>query len=235
MSVLLTVEDGLKQIHTQYEGDSDFLDFDDDESAFRFELLKQGIISWIDRFPQLRETFTPLSAAVDGDKTTTNNLTTYDSPTNFMRPVSDLYINGERHTYVVLNKFSDEKMRYPSKKMYTFLGAPGSYKILVNPAPAGSLPIEYDYYAGLTLPTLANNIIPISRPLYAIYFALNKLFADDESPRAGEYQQMMEEQYGMELAELSTNVSEPVTLHLPYRTSGFGQVGNGPSNILTGE
>lgn len=46
-----TVEDILHQVHRIYDGDTDYLEFDDDDTQLNFGHLKDGIDEWLSRFP----------------------------------------------------------------------------------------------------------------------------------------------------------------------------------------
>ncbi len=46
-----TVDDILKQVHRIYEGDIDYLEFEDDETQLHFSYLLDALDEWLDRFP----------------------------------------------------------------------------------------------------------------------------------------------------------------------------------------
>lgn len=47
-----TVDDLLQEIHVSYEGDTDYLEFEDEEVQLRVFHIKRGIEEWNERFPE---------------------------------------------------------------------------------------------------------------------------------------------------------------------------------------
>lgn len=197
-----TVDDILNQVHRDYEGDTDYLEFADEETQLHFSYLKDGIEEWLDRFPEYREVFTDLTTATDGDKTT-NGGSIYDCPTNFVRPANVVKVGSKYLTYIPPEKVALKLQDNSASEWFTITGSPGAYKLRINPAVASGSTIEYDYWRSITLPTLATSTIEVSRPSFITAYILNKLYAEDDPDRAEEYAYKMNEEERLERVALA--------------------------------
>lgn len=225
----MTVDQGLQKIHREYEGDVDYLEFDDEETELRVEYLKDGIKDWQDKFPEKREQFYSLADADDGD-TTTDGGTIYDCPENFIRPSGRVKIGDSIYlTYVDPSEMEKHLEESPTKEWYTVLGYPGAFQIKINPAQSSGSAINYDYYGEVTLPATTTDLIPISRPLYAVYYALWKIFKEDDPVQEEKYKKLMDEEERKEAVALAKTPGTPNRIRIGG--AGFGRTYAGPSDI----
>lgn len=227
----LTVDQCLQQIHRIYEGDVDYLAFEDEETQLRVEYIKDGIRDWTDKFPEYREQFMSLVDAADGDKLTTAATTVYTAPSNFIRPAGTVKIGDSIYlNYIEPGSINTYNQNNSNAYWYSITGSPGSYKIRINPVQAASLAINYDYFGEVTLPTLTTQTIPISRPLYCVHYALWKLFSEDDPVRAKQHQDAMMEQERLERVELAKASGSPN--RLSFLGAGFGDRSGSVSDIV---
>lgn len=230
----LTVDQALQRIHREYEGDTDYLEFEDEETQLRVEYIKDGIRVWQDKFPKYREAYYALEDADDGDVVTTGSDTLYDCPTNFIKPSGKVKIGDSTYfEYVDPSEIEKLQREDPSKHWFTVLGAPGAYRIRISHAQAAGLDISYDYYGEVTMPTNTTSLIPIARPLFTVYYTLWKLFSEDDPIRAKEQKDMMDEQERLERVELADTPGVPNRLSVGG--AGLNDTSSSVSNILTGE
>lgn len=228
-----TVDDLLKQIHVEYEGDTDFLDFEDEEVQLRVFHLKQGIREWIKRFPEYRETFTSLTDAANGDKTTTAGDNTCDCPTNFVRPANTIKVGSSYFTYISPQEVALKLQEDANSRWFTIIGRPGAYKIRLNPTPAGNEQIEYDYFKTVTIPTNTTSVVEISRPDFVAHYVLWKIFSEDDAEKAKQHFDAMDEEERLERVELAKTPGVPNTIKI--QGAGFGDISSGLINITTGQ
>jgi len=217
----LTVDQALKQIHREYEGDINYPDFNDDETQLRVGYLKDSIREWGDRFPKFRELFALLSDAPDGTKQTSAGVTKYSCPTNFIRPSTWVKIGDKRLSYVPPEDMEKKLAANVSDEWFSVIGSPSKYKIVINPAPSGTSTIEYPYWRIPTQPALTTDILEISRPLFCIYYVLSKLFRDDDPDRAKEFENKMDDQERKERVALVQTPGQSNRVNTPGY--GFGQ------------
>lgn len=230
----MTVQQGLEKIHRSYEGDIDYLDFNDDESKLRLAHLQDGIRDWIgEKFPEKREAFSDLTSAADGDKVTTP-ATTYSCPTNFIRPAGKVKIGDSIFlTYIDPSEIAKRLEEGSTDPWYSITGSPGAFKLRINPAQTAGLAINYDYYGEVTIPTLASHLIAISRPLYAVYYALWMMFQEDDEVQSQKYKSLMDEQERLERIELAKT---PGTRNRIFPSgAGFGDISSTVEDITTGQ
>jgi hypothetical protein len=229
----MTIDQALQSVHRQYEGDVDYLEFDDEETQLRVEYLKDGIKDWVEKFPERREQFYSLEDAVDGDKVTTGSDTVYDCPENFTRNAGTVKIGDSIYlSYIDPSQIEKKLQENPSEYWYTILGYPGAFQLRINPVQAASSAINYDYYGEITLPSTTTDLIPISRPLYAVYYTLNKIYKEDDAVQEEKYKRLMEEEERLERVALAKTPGEPN--RIVVAGAGFGDKSSSVSNILTG-
>ena len=226
-----TVDDILKAVHREYEGDIDYLEFLDDETQYNFALLKDGIEEWISRFPEYREVFTDLTSASDGDKTTTT-ATSYNCPTNFVRPTNVIKIGTKYLNYIPPEKIALSNQENSGSEWFTITGRPGALKLRINPAPSSGSIIEYDYWKTATVPTLSTSAVEISRPNFVTSYILNKLFAEDDPVRAKEFKDKMDEEERLERVALAKSPSE--RNRITFSGAGMNDTSSSLVDINTG-
>lgn len=235
MAYKMTLEEGLQKIHREYEGDVDYLDADDEETLLRKACVQDGIKDWVgEKFPEKRETFCDLASASDGDKLTSGVDTIYDCPTNFIRPAGKIKIGDSIYlSYIDPSQIAKKLEENSGTPWYTVIGYPGAYKLRINPAQVAGLAINYDYFGTVTIPTSMNSPIPISRPLYAVYYALWKLFKEDDPDQEKKYKDLMDEEERLERIDLIKTSGTPNRIF--SAGAGFGDTSGSVADIQTGQ
>lgn len=231
---MTTALDILQQVYRTYEGDVDYPDFKDEDMQLFFAHLQDSIDEWVDRFPRYREMFDYLENSADGDKQTTAGVSTYDAPSNFVRPANFIKVGGRKLTYI-----PPEKMELHDGSMeewFSVIGRPGSYKIVISPTPGSNLPIDYQYYKTLSKPTDENSVIEVSRPAFCRYYILNKLYLDDSQNKdlAAMYEGKMDKEEGLERMQLATTPTgtpnQAKDMNFLRFGSGFGRLSSEAAN-----
>ena len=216
----MTVDQILRQIHYRYEGDTDYLEFEDEETQLRVAHLKDGLREWVNRFPEYREVFADLVSAENGDKVTTGGVTVYDCPINLVRPASRVKVGS---TYLDYIDPSAKMLRLEANAndpWYTITGRPGALKLIINPAPAGGNAIDYDYWRDVSMPETTTDVVEISRPFFVVYYVLNQIYEEDDPDRARLYEAKMDEEERRERVALAKNSGS--SNRLTIYGAGFG-------------
>jgi hypothetical protein len=226
-----TVDQLLQQIHREYEGDTDYLEFEDEETQLRVEYVKDSIREWVNRFPEYREIFADLTSAADGTKTTSAGVTSYNCPTNFVRPSNVVKVGSKYLDYIALELIGLKNQENSAAEWFTITGRPGAYKVRINPAPTGSETIEYDYWKTITMPSTTTDTVEISRPMFCVYYTLWKIYKEDDPEQEEKYKNLMNEEERLERVALAKNPGSANTVKV--QGSGFGVVGGGSTDILT--
>jgi hypothetical protein len=230
----LTVDQALQKIHREYEGDVDYLDFDDEETQLRVEYLKDGIKDWVDKFPKYREAFYSLEDAADGDKVTTGSDTDYDCPSNFIRPAGRVKIGDSIYLYYIdPSEMAGKLAQNSATPWYTVLGSPGALKIRINPVQGAGSAINYDFRGEVTLPANTTSRIPISRPLYPVYYTLWKIYKEDDPDQEKKYKDLMDEEVRLEKVALAETPGQPNRLSIGG--AGMNDRSSSVANITTGQ
>lgn len=228
----LTVDQALQKIHREYEGDTDYLEFDDEETQLRVEYIKDSVKEWTDKFPEYREQFYSLADADDGDTVTTGSATEYDCPTNFIRPAGLVKIGDSIYLpYIDPSQITAKNRENSAFEWFTILQYPGVFKLRINPVQTAGLAINYDYYGDLTLPATTTDSIPLARPLYSVWYTLWKIYKEDDPEQEEKYKRLMEEEVRLERIALAKTPGTPNRLKIGGY--GFGVQGGGSTNILT--
>ncbi|MBI5954462.1 MAG: hypothetical protein HY865_22625 [Chloroflexi bacterium] len=228
----MTIDKALQKIHREYEGDTDYLEFDDEETQLRLEYLKDSIDDWIDKFPEYREALYSLVDMADGDKVTTSS-TEYDCPENFISNAGQVKIGDSIYLdYIDPSQMSQKLSENSTTPWYTILGSQGAYTLKINPSQTAGLPINYDFHGNLTIPATTTDLIPISRPLYSVYYTLWKIYKEDDPEQEAKYRGLMGEQERLERVALAKTPGQPNRLYISG--AGFGDRSSSVSNITTG-
>lgn len=227
-----TVDQLLQQIHREYEGDVDYLEFDDEETQLRIAYIKDSIREWVNKFPEYREVYTSLEDAVDGDTTTSNGVSTYDCPSNFIRPVSIVKVGDTYFDYIAPEEVALKQRDNSNAEWFTIIGSPGAYRVKLNPTPSSSQTIEYDYWKSIDVPATTTDVVEISRPMFCVYYTLNKIYKEDDAVQEEKYKKLMEEEERLERVALAKSPSE--SNRLIISGAGMGNRDSQVSNIQTG-
>lgn len=200
----MTVKQILDRVYREYEKDADYLEFTDDDMVLWFDYLKDSLKEWVDEFQDLREVYTELSLATDGDKTTVSGQSDYDAPTNFIRPATFIKVGNNVYHYLPIEKTEYQKENYPDERWFSVKGYKGAFKIVIYPTPSTTgTTISYPYYKTITEPTGENSTVEITRPNYCVYYILRQLYLDDPINQnlAKEYEAKMIEEVRREKIE----------------------------------
>lgn len=181
----MTVDQILQQIHRTYELNADYPASGEDDYALRLGLVNDAITKWSQQESVLwRELYTSLSAASTGTKTTTINVSSYATPTDFASISSFPKITSATGSLYYPFAKNDEVMNLlrdsSSKQFFYISGKPGAYKINFNPAASATgNTISYDYYKTPAVMTSGSDVPEMSRPLYIVYDVLASLYEGD--------------------------------------------------------
>jgi hypothetical protein len=131
-----------------------------------------------------KELYTTLSAAADGDKTTTAADYTYDCPTDFVFVVGFVRTvsNGTSTYYRVIQPNQVSLMDDTSGKWCYFTGNTSTgYDLNFNPGltlTTGDT-IAYEYYKTASAVSTGTDKFEMSDPMFAVYYALAELKKDE--------------------------------------------------------
>lgn len=229
-----TVLQILEKAWRRYEGDVDAPDFDDDDMQLFFAYLLDSLEEWMDRFPQFRELFDSLTAQSTGDKTTTPGSKLLTTPTNFVKPANFIMVGEKKLEYISPERMAISQSENDNSDWFSITGFPGSFKIVLSFTPDAVMPVSYDYYRTLNMPTEENDVVEISRPNFCAYYILSQLYLDDEFNKdlVPLYESKMNEEERR--ARLSL-VMKPAGTGMRIRDgrairlgAGFGRVARGP-------
>lgn len=177
--------------YRRFEGNTDYPESTEEDYLLIRGALNDAIEVWGGRAKvestKWRELFTELSTATDGDKLTVASQSTYDCPTDFQEMSSFVQVtdtDGGSLYYPFVD--ADDVMKIlkedASERFYYIIGSEGAYQIVLNPVPTiANYTINYSYYKKASLLTTTTSTIEMSRPYFAIYFALSVL-NEDERP-----------------------------------------------------
>lgn len=166
-------------IHRLYEGSTDYPDTTSDDYLLRRGYINDSVNEWALNSGNVRwrELFTTLADASDGDEVTTT-ATQYDCPTNFMFMSSRLEIGGAYYTFSSNDEVANRQDRGESR-FFWITGSPNAYKLNISEAVDAGGTISYSYYKQPTLATATTTVLEMSRPYFAVYFTLSKLYEQD--------------------------------------------------------
>lgn len=182
-------------LHQLYAGDTNTPASSDDEWTVRLVYLNAAINAWETEYGMLwNELYADLASAATGDKTVNASDTVYTAPTNLK------FIGGYVETYTDVNQKTKWQVIKPERAAVsdgaTIVGVDDGYVWLTGNTSSGqsinfsSQPtvghtIDYPYYKTATALSTGSDVIEMSDPYFAIYFALSKLHEQDgEGDRA---------------------------------------------------
>ena len=217
----MTVEQILNQAHVLYDGSTDYPEFDDEDGTLRLALLQLAVQAY-DETENIKweELFTSLEEATDGDKVTTT-ARVYSCPANFRYVTSFVYIGTKKFSVIKAREVMEAQEKGISNFAY-FTGKPGSYKLHISEVPEAGQTISYDYYRTPTQPTAVSDVLDMSRPLYAVYFIVWKLYENDNrNDKVTLYSQLASDV--MEAMTIQNELPpEGHSNQIPVRGAGFG-------------
>lgn len=188
----MTLTQAQEILHTLYQGDTDTPASTDDDYLTRTRLLNAAIGVWEfegdGRWPEL---YTTLADAATGAKTTTSGDSTYDTPDDFKIMHGFVRVTDSNGMQAFYPEVAIDKAHLYANdtitKRFIVTGNPASgYTLNLLPAPSSTgLTINYEYYKIASALTTGADIIEMSDPYYAVYYALSVMFENDgEGDRA---------------------------------------------------
>lgn len=222
----LTENQILDIVYALYEGDDDGWETTSDEYLAGRKYCNAAINRW-EHYDntEWRDLFSTLTAAADGDKTTTAGDYSYDCPTNMVRPASWVR-TGEQFWEVI----PPEKVpQYTDTKAYWcyFTGnVKDGFDLNFNPEinlTTGTT-IYYEYYKAATTFDDASDTTEMPDPYFIVYFVLARFLKNDGEDNSEELQEADDRLETMRVANMSgyysidDNIDAAAT-----RTAGFGE------------
>jgi len=171
-------------LHTLYEGDNSTPTATGNDYLARRILLNAAIGIW--EVEEIwNELYVNLSSAADGDKTTTADDSTYDTPTDFKFPLGYLWIGTTAYELIPPEDYTLMSSTSTGHRIYYVTGNKSSgYVINIFNAPSSTGDtIRYEYYKEASTLTATTSVFEMSDPWFAIYFALSELFGQDGKDR----------------------------------------------------
>lgn len=188
----MTLTQAQQILHSLYQGDTNDPSTSDDDYSTRTRLLNAAINVWEKegdgRWPEL---FVNLSDASDGDKTTTSGTSAYSAPTDFSFMAGFVRVDDENGAQTFYPEVSLDKAPLyandtATKRFYVTGNTQDGFTVNILPAPTVTgRDITYEYYKVADQLSTGSDIIEMSDPYYAVYYALSVLFENDgEGDRA---------------------------------------------------
>lgn len=181
----MTLSEYQTALHSLYQGDTSTpTSSDDNEWTVRTELLKAAINAWDNEFGIMwDELWTNLSDASDGDKTINASDLDYDMPTDFrfLGGYVRTYTDDGNETYWQV--YSPERASMDENKdpkaCYVTGNKKSGFDLHFLAQPTASDTLEYPYYKEPFEPSSGTDVIEMSDPYFAVYYALAKLHEQD--------------------------------------------------------
>lgn len=188
----MTLTEALQAIHRLYQADVNYPESTEDDYQLRVGLLNDAIGVWEregdGRWPEL---YTTLAAAATGTKTTTAGATTLTAPTDFSFMHGYVRIDDANGASVYYAEVPRDKAHlFDNDTVTNFYYVTGNRKdgFVVNIHPAMEATgrnVAYEYYKTADRLSSGSDVIEMSDPYYAVYYALSIMFeADGEGDRA---------------------------------------------------
>lgn len=180
----MQLDEFIQNLHTEYQGDIDYPDSDDDEYTLFTALLKRSIHLWNDeKGITWRELWVLLSDAADGDKTVAASTLAYSCPTDFRVPATYVRTydsSGNNTFYKVISPNKAQLFVNTTAPYCHFTGnSKTGFTLTFLQQPTAGHTIEYPYYKTPFIPTSDSHVIEMSEPWFAVHTAAAKLFTDD--------------------------------------------------------
>ena len=194
----MTEEQAVQIVYRRWQNSTDYPSSSEEDYELIRGALNDGIEAWGGRAKEeaikWRELFVNLSDASTGTKTTTANDSTYSMPTDFESISSWVKItDSDGQSVYYTYKKQDDVIRAlkenASDRFFYITGNDGiGYTLNINPAPTSTgNTIEYSYYKKPSLLDETTDTIDVSKPYFAIYFALSVLNEEERPDLAGTY------------------------------------------------
>lgn len=179
----MTLSEYQTALQALYRGDGDTPSDGDTKWNHREYLLAASINLWDNQNILWNELWTELADASTGDKTVNASDLEYTMPTNFrslgawVRTTSSA---GNNTFYQIIQPETAEQYKNTSTNACFVTGNKSAgYTLTFLKQPAVGETINYPYYKEPTNPTSTTDVIEMSDPYFAVYFALGKLHEQD--------------------------------------------------------
>lgn len=165
-------------IHRLYEGNVDYPDSTSDDYLLRRGYINDSANEWAYNSGNImwRELFKNVSDS-DGDDTTTTAIV-YDMPSDYVFMASRLSIGGNFYTFSQPQEVANRQDRNETR-FFWITGKPNAYQLNISEAVDAGGAIEYSYYKQPTLVTTTTDVLDMSRPYFAVYYTLARLYEQD--------------------------------------------------------
>lgn len=186
-AVIKTLTNAITFLNYLYEGDTDAPVSGDDDFTYWTGLLNIAVNTWENEEGVLwNELFCKLSAAADGDKTTSANDYSYTLPTNFRFPASGYVWLGSGTSKTPLKVIKQEEIAALENNSDNWCYfTPTTLEINPNLTISAGATISYNYYKYATALSGGADNFEMSDPMFAVYFVLSELRRDEGDSASG--------------------------------------------------
>lgn len=176
----MTLNQFHNRLHYLFTGDTSTPSSSDSEYTLRTELLSDAIDAWDSENGIVwSELWQQLSDASDGDTTVVANTRDYNCPTDFRFPGGFVLItdsNGDNEYVRVVKQEEAELLKNLDQKACYFTGNKKiGFDLHFLYQPTAGTTINYPYYKDPFKPSSSSDVIEMSDPTFAVYYALSQL------------------------------------------------------------
>lgn len=231
----MTLQEYQTYLHSLYQADGSTPSSSSDEWAHRKNLLHSAIGIWDSENALWNELWTTLADASDGSKTITAATVDYDMPTDFRFLGSFVRTTsaGGDHTYwqVISPQKAELYKNTSPKACYVTGNKSAGFDIHFTKQPTVGETINYPYYKEPSNPSATTDVIEMSDPWFAIYYALGKLHEQDgDGDRASAAYAVADQKLrNMKVRNAMLPHNQPNTIgdrDFDFGYSGFGNTGS---------
>jgi hypothetical protein len=175
----MLIEDLMTSIYKRFEKSSDTPDSSSEDYIVRLEFVNDAISKWENEIGiTWKELYKTMSGTLVDGVCDDNVVTLLD----FKRPAGSLFIGSDEYNYVRPENIQKVIDLTPSKKIYTVIGAKGSFEIDVYPVVSGTFSMGYIKEAyKYTSGTETTPEIEMSNHEFIINDVLAQLYLDDDN------------------------------------------------------
>ena len=175
----MLITDLITSIYKRFEKSSDTPDSLTEDYIVRLEYVNDAIGKWEnEQGITWKELFKTMTGTITNGVCNDNAVTLAD----FKRPANSLFIGADEYHYIRPANFIEEQTNNPSRKIFTVLGAKGSFEISVFPVVSGTFSMGYVKEAyKYTTGTETTPEIEMSDPEFIINDVLAQLYLDDDN------------------------------------------------------
>lgn len=194
----MTLTELLQHINILINKDTDYPTSSEEDYDVRVKLVNQAINVWGDDKGVLwNELFASLADASDGDTELVEDQESYDCPTDFNFPLGKVRtVHDDDSTYYDRMPVTQSQLLDDDSSTYCFWitgNKDAGHDIHIHPTPdsdnAGDT-ISYDYYKDPTELSSGTDVIEMSDPYFAVYWAAAELMQDELPSQADTYRQI---------------------------------------------